>query len=70
MTTDKTGAEVDIRAEGRRYTISVGGRQVGLADFADDDAELAAAIARQGKVGGGVAGGCHHLAPFAVCAMF
>jgi len=35
MTTDKTGAEVDIRAEDRRYTIAVGGRQVGLADFAD-----------------------------------
>lgn len=35
MTTDKTGAKVDIRAEERRYTIAVAGQDVGIADFAD-----------------------------------
>jgi predicted GNAT family acetyltransferase len=35
MTTDKTGAEVDIRAGDQRYTIAVGGQDVGFADFTD-----------------------------------
>ena len=35
MTTDKTGAQVHIATQGRRYTIAVGGREVGFADFAE-----------------------------------
>ncbi|OBJ51599.1 GNAT family N-acetyltransferase [Mycobacterium asiaticum] len=35
MTVDKTGAEVTITEEDRKYTISVGGQVVGLADYAD-----------------------------------
>lgn len=35
MTTDKTGAEVTVRADDRRYTISAAGQDVGFADFAD-----------------------------------
>jgi predicted GNAT family acetyltransferase len=35
MTTDKTGAETTVSVEDGKYTISVEGKQVGLADFAD-----------------------------------
>lgn len=35
MTTDKTGAETTVKLEDGKYTIAVGGKQVGLADFAD-----------------------------------
>lgn len=35
MPTDKTGAEVTITAEDQRYSISVGGKHVGFAEFAD-----------------------------------
>ncbi len=35
MTVDKTGAATTVTAEEGRYTISVDGETVGLADFAD-----------------------------------
>ncbi|BBY44960.1 acetyltransferase [Mycolicibacterium celeriflavum] len=35
MTTDKTGAPTEVTAESDRYTISVDGKRVGLAEFAD-----------------------------------
>ncbi|OBK10757.1 GNAT family N-acetyltransferase [Mycobacterium asiaticum] len=35
MTVDKTGADVTITDENRKYTISVEGQVVGLADYAD-----------------------------------
>lgn len=35
MTTDKTGAEAVVTEEEGRYTITVEGQRVGLADFAD-----------------------------------
>jgi predicted GNAT family acetyltransferase len=35
MTVDKTGAEVTISAQDRKYTISVAGQEVGFADYAD-----------------------------------
>ncbi|MCV7089971.1 GNAT family N-acetyltransferase [Mycobacterium interjectum] len=35
MTADKTGAPTTVAAEEGRYTISVEGKPVGLADFAD-----------------------------------
>jgi uncharacterized protein len=37
MTADKTGAEATVTAETGRYTIAVGDKTVGLADFADRD---------------------------------
>jgi hypothetical protein len=37
MTTDKTGAETSITQESDRFTISVEGRRVGFAQFADRD---------------------------------
>lgn len=37
MTQDRTGAPTDVVAESDRFTISVEGRQVGLADFYDRD---------------------------------
>jgi predicted GNAT family acetyltransferase len=37
MTADRTGAETTVTAEEGRYTIAVGGKTVGLADFADRD---------------------------------
>ncbi|SOJ58142.1 hypothetical protein MSIMFB_05622 [Mycobacterium simulans] len=39
MTTDKTGAEATVRAEHLKYTISVEGKTVGLADYADRGAQ-------------------------------
>ena len=35
MTTDKTGAETTVTQDGDRFTISVEGRPVGFAQFAD-----------------------------------
>jgi predicted GNAT family acetyltransferase len=35
MTVDKTGAEVTVAAEDGKYTVSVAGQEVGLADYAD-----------------------------------
>jgi uncharacterized protein len=35
MTADKTSAQTTVTSEGRRYTIAVDGKTVGLADFAD-----------------------------------
>jgi predicted GNAT family acetyltransferase len=37
MTNDKTGAATTVAAEADRFTISVEGRQAGLAEFADHD---------------------------------
>ncbi|MEH3139517.1 MAG: GNAT family N-acetyltransferase [Mycobacterium kyogaense] len=37
MTEDRTGAPTEVVAEQDRFTISVDGRQVGLADFYDRD---------------------------------
>lgn len=37
MTTDMTGAQTTVTAEDGRFTIAVGGRTVGLADFTDRD---------------------------------
>jgi predicted GNAT family acetyltransferase len=39
MTTDKTGAPTTVDAESTRFTISVDGQQVGLADFTDRDGQ-------------------------------
>jgi predicted GNAT family acetyltransferase len=39
MTTDKTGAETTVTQERDRFTISVEGRQVGLAQFAQRDGQ-------------------------------
>lgn len=39
MTTDKTGASTEVAAESDRYTISVEGKSVGLAEFADRDGQ-------------------------------
>lgn len=39
MTTDKTGAPTEVAAESDRYTISVEGKRVGLAEFADRDGQ-------------------------------
>ncbi|MCV7199004.1 GNAT family N-acetyltransferase [Mycobacterium angelicum] len=35
MTADKTGAEATVSAEHRKFTVSVDGKTVGLADYAD-----------------------------------
>ena len=35
MTVDKTGAQVTVTAQDRKYTISVAGQEVGFADYAD-----------------------------------
>jgi len=35
MTADKTGAEATVSAEHQKFTVSVEGKQVGLADYAD-----------------------------------
>jgi predicted GNAT family acetyltransferase len=37
MTTDRTGAETTVTSEPGRFTISVDGQAVGLADFHDRD---------------------------------
>ena len=37
MTQDRTGAPTEVVAESDRFTISVDGQQVGLADFYDRD---------------------------------
>jgi predicted GNAT family acetyltransferase len=37
MTTDRTGAPTEVTAESDRFTISVDGREVGVADFIDRD---------------------------------
>jgi predicted GNAT family acetyltransferase len=37
MTTDRTGAETTVTEEPGRFTISVDGQQVGVADFVDRD---------------------------------
>lgn len=39
MTTDKTGAPTEVTAEADRYTISVDGKGVGIAEFADRDGQ-------------------------------
>lgn len=39
MTTDKTGAETTVTQESGRFTISVEGRPVGFAQFADREAQ-------------------------------
>jgi predicted GNAT family acetyltransferase len=39
MTEDKTGAETTVAAGPDQFTISVGGRQVGVADFVDHDGQ-------------------------------
>ncbi len=39
MTTDKTGAPTAVDAEADRFTISVDGQAVGLAEFADRDGQ-------------------------------
>ncbi|OBI81126.1 GNAT family N-acetyltransferase [Mycobacterium sp. E740] len=39
MTTDKTGAPTEVAAGSDRYTISVDGKDVGLAEFADRDGQ-------------------------------
>ena len=39
MTTDKTGAPTEVAAEADRYTITVEGKQAGLAEFADRDGQ-------------------------------
>ncbi|GAT08588.1 acetyltransferase [Mycolicibacterium novocastrense] len=39
MTTDKTGAPTEVTAEADRYTISVDGKSVGIAEFADRDCQ-------------------------------
>jgi uncharacterized protein len=35
MTTDKTGAQTEVRTEDGKYTIAVEGKTVGFAAFAD-----------------------------------
>ncbi len=37
MTNDRTGAPTEVTAEPDRFTISVDGRRVGIADFIDRD---------------------------------
>lgn len=39
MTTDKTGAPTEVNAQADRYTISVDGKSVGIAEFADRDGQ-------------------------------
>ena len=39
MTTDKTGAETAVSQEADRFSISVDGQPVGVAEFADRDGQ-------------------------------